>query len=106
MTSMLSQVGPASTEGNFSPPCLQRLDRVLRVVEQLAAVGAVQAVVEVVPPMAFALRAAHDRGDADRGRPDDVAAGLGDDAHALRQLGQRRADRRAEAADVRAPFCA
>ena len=32
--------------------------------------------------------------------PDDVAARLGDDAHARRQLGERGAQRRAEAADV------
>src|SRR6185437_4312730 len=51
----------------------ERLDGVARVVVELAAVGPVQTVVQVVPPVAFAARAPHDRGNADRGRPDDVA---------------------------------
>ena len=44
---------------------LQRLHRILGVVEELAAVRAVQAVVEVIPPVSLALRAAHHRGHAD-----------------------------------------
>ena len=47
----------------------QALDRVARVIVQLAALGAVQAVVEVVPPVALALGPAHDGGHADGGRP-------------------------------------
>ena len=40
--------------------------------------------------MTLALRAPHDGGDADGRRSDDEAAGLGDDAHALRQASPAR----------------
>ena len=59
ITSMESQVGPASTLANSSPPSRSAGDRVLGVVEQLTAVRAVQAVVEVVPPATVALGLAH-----------------------------------------------
>ena len=55
ITSMLSQVGPASTEGNFSSLSFSDSTGYLRVVEQLAAVRAIQPVVEVVPPVTLAL---------------------------------------------------
>ena len=50
MTSMLSQVGPASTQGCALAVDAQRLDRIARMIVELAAVGAVEAIVEVVPP--------------------------------------------------------
>ena len=97
ITSMLSQVGPASTEGSRCAPCAQRLDRIARVIIELAAVGAVQAVVQVVPPVPLALRAAHDARDADGGGTGDEAPGLGDHAHAPGSFASAGADRRAEA---------
>ncbi len=69
-------------------------------VVELAAVGAVESVVEVVPPVTFAARATHDRGDTDRRRSDDVSARLRDDADSLRDLAQRGPERRAEPRDV------
>ena len=89
ITSMLSQVGTGQHRGQPLGAVAQRLHRVARMVEQLAAVGAVQAVVQVVPPVALAPRAPHDARHADGRRSGDEAPGLGDHADALGQLRQR-----------------
>ena len=68
---------------------------------QLAAVGAVQPVVEVVPPAALAPCAPHDRSDANSRRTYDETPGLCNDAHALWQSRESRANRGAEAPYLR-----
>ena len=95
---MLSQVGPpARSDGPV------RRDRcippVQRVIVQLAAVAAIQAVVEVVPPATFALRAAHDRATLVPAGPAMPAPRFGVARTCARHLLQCLADGPAELAD-------
>src|SRR5690348_15416609 len=57
--------------GQPLPAVAQRLDRVARMIVELTAEGPVQPVIEVVPPVALALRAPHHRCDAYGSRTDD-----------------------------------
>src|SRR5581483_5407921 len=92
--------GPGEHGGQPLRAVPQRLDRIARVIVELAAVGAVETIIEVVPPVSLAPGAAHHRGEADGRGADDVATRLSDDADPLGQPGQSRAQRCAEAADV------
>ena len=78
-----------------------RLDRIARMIVQLAAERTVHAVVEVIPPAALALCAAHHGGQAEAGGPADETPRLGDDAYPGRQLRERGANRPAEFVDRR-----
>ena len=60
----------------------------------LTAVTAVQAVVEVIPPAAVALCAAHDRGHRDRTGRGNESAGFGDHAHGRVEHPEGSPDRR------------
>jgi hypothetical protein len=74
------------------------------VIVELPAVGAIDAVVEVIPPASVAHRPPHHGRQRDARGPADEAPGFGDHAHALRQPGERRADRPAEPLDGRGGF--
>ena len=99
ITSMLSQVGPASTEGYVGPGRHQRFYRIGRMIEHLAAIASVQAVIEIIPPAPVAQRAPHHGGDGDRGGRGDVAPRFGDDAQGRLQRAQGVANRRTEFLD-------
>ncbi|MNF77480.1 hypothetical protein D3C84_596280 [compost metagenome] len=67
---------------------------------ELTVVAAVEAVIQVVPDLVAAVGLAHHAGDRGHGRCADETARLGNLLHRGGQLGQRLADRGAEAVDV------
>src|SRR5581483_1045825 len=69
-------------------------------VVEMTAIGAVESVVEVVPPVSLSTRAPHHGRYADHSRTYDAAAGPGDHADPPGELCQRLAQRLAEPADV------
>ncbi len=77
-----------------------RTHRIGDVVVELAVVAAIEAVIQVVPDLVAAVGLAHHAGDRGHGRRADKAARFGNLLYGCGQLGQRLADRCAEAVDI------